>query len=182
MFENLRQALRDVLSSAPADRREAVSRMRDTLVQARVGLSDLRDGVAETRRRLEAERRELETVTRRKRLASEIADLETVAVAERYERQHAERVAVLERKLAAQEAEVTLAEQELADMTARLKAAGAGIGPTGGASSVSDGGVEGSDLGGLGAGDDALRRDLDRSAREAQADQLLAELKRRMGK
>lgn len=183
MFEQLRQRLHDAMARASSpEGREALARMREAIIQAKVAVRELRSGVEETRRRLAAEREALETVRRRGRLAAGINDAETVRVAAEYEHRHGERVAVLERKLTAQEAEVTLAEQELADMTAQLKAAGAGIGPAGGAARVPDGGVEGSDPEGPGAGDDALRRDLDRSAREAQADQLLAELKRRMGK
>ena len=165
-------------ASSPAEGREVLALMRDAIIQAKVAVRELRSGVEETRKRLAAERDNLETVRRRGRLAAEINDAETVRVAAEYERRHAERAAVLERKLAAQEAEVTLAEQEVADMTARLKAAGAGIGPAGNAARV----PEADPAAEAAAADADLRRHIDRSAREAQADQLLAELKRRMGK
>ena len=165
-------------ASSPAEGREVLALMRDAIIQAKVAVRELRSGVEETRKRLAAERERLETVRRRGRLAAEINDAETVRIAAEYERRHAERVAVLERKLSAQEAEVTLAEQEVADMTARLKAAGAGIGPAGGAARV----PEADPAADAAAADADLRRHIDRSAREAQADQLLAELKRRMGK
>src|SRR5215208_5381192 len=98
MFEKLRQSLDDLLARAtkPEDRRAVLTQMKDALVHARVGLDGVRDAVRETRKRLDAERRELETVTRRKGLAQNINDAETVALAERFERQHAERVNVLE--------------------------------------------------------------------------------------
>ena len=101
MFESLRKSLDDLLSRStpPEERRQIVSRMRDTLVQAKVGLQDLRDGLAQSKRRLDLERRELDTVLRRKRLAEQINDAETVRLATQYEQMHAERVAVLERKL-----------------------------------------------------------------------------------
>src|SRR3954468_20021149 len=108
VFESLRKSLDDLLSRStpPEERREIVSRMRDTLVQAKVGLQDLRDALAQAKRRLEAERRELDTVQRRKRLAEQINDAETVRLAGQYEQMHVERVAVLERKVEAQESEL----------------------------------------------------------------------------
>ena len=97
MFENVRASLRELLAAArsPADRRAVLADMKETLVRARMGVEDVRGGLAESRRRLDAERRELETVRRRRDLASRIGDQETVAVAERFERQHAEHVEVL---------------------------------------------------------------------------------------
>ena len=180
MFDELRRRLEDALNraSSPAEGREVLTLMREAIIQAKVAVRELRTGVEETRTRLAAERDALETVRRRGRLAAEINDAETARIAAEYERRHGERVVVLERKLAAQEAEVALAEQEVADMTTQLKAAGSGIGPAGGAPRV----PEPDPLAADEAADANLRRDIDRSAREAQADQLLAELKRRMGK
>ena len=114
MFESLRKSLDDLLSRStpPEERRQIVSRMRDTLVQAKVGLQDLRDALAQSRKRLETERQELDTVQRRKRLAEQIGDAETVRIAVQYEQMHAERLEVLTRKLEAQESELALAERE----------------------------------------------------------------------
>jgi len=154
--------------------------------------------VREARQRLEAERRELETVRRRKGLAAGIGDAETVAVAERYERHHAERVAVLTRKAEAQESELALAEEEVAAMGRELQAALRGGSPSGASPAAGAGG--GTEAGGDGASDaqgvegstpdddqaldalDALARSRRRAAREAAAEERLADLKRRMGK
>lgn len=205
MFEKLRQSLDELLARAtrPEERSAVIARMKDALVHARVGVDDVRSAVETTRHRLKAERIELETVVRRKTLAQGIADAETVAVAERYERQHAERVRVLEAKLAAQEAELALAEQEAAEMAAELKRAAAGLptgtpGVAGGAGAASAAGAPGADADARAAAeveellDDqatTLRQELDgmaRAGRRAQqaadADARLAELKRRMGK
>ena len=165
-----------------------MSRMRDTLVQAKMGLQDLRDGLAKSRQRLEHERRELDTVLRRKKLAEGIADAETVRLAEQYEQLHGERVEVLARKVAAQESELSLAEREVAQMMAELKTASTGaLGATPG--SATDAALEELEAE-LGASDgapvreeiDALGRSRARAAREADAAQKLEELKRRMGK
>jgi len=182
MFDKLRQSLREALDNAtsPAERREGLARMKDTLAIARVGLDDLRAGVRETQSRLAAEQHELETVRRRKGLAAGIGDQETVAVAERYERQHADRVGVLERKLAAQQGELALAESEVAAMGEELKAALAGIpfatpGAAAGTEPPDEREAAEREL-------DALRRERRRAATEAAADEKLAALKRRMGK
>ena len=200
MFDDVRQAFRDLLRSTPPSgdaRRSIVAQMRETLVQARMGLDDLRKGVEETQGRLKRERLELETVRRRKQLAAGINDLETVALAERYEKQHTERIALLERKLETQEAELAMVEREVGEMNAEFKLAAAGgtpgvsAGPS--ASGATAGG--GADAATAAAVDEALgdnaglRDEIDGLARarrradaESTADEKLAALKRRMGR
>ena len=192
MFESLRKSLDDLLarSTPPEERRQIVSRMRDTLVQAKVGLQDLRDGLAQSKRRLEQERRELDTVQRRKRLAEQINDEETVRLANQYEQLHAERFAVLERKVEAQESELALAERDVAQMMTELRQAASGI-PSAGersnaAVSAAMDEIE-SEMGS--AKGESLRDEIDGLSRarshadhEADAARKLEELKRRMGK
>lgn len=186
MFESFRQTLRDLMDRAtpPEERRAGLARMKQTLVTARMGLDDLRGAVALTRQRLEAERRELETMRRRKGYAAGINDAETLALAEKYEVHHAERVDVLQRKLDVQEAELAMVEREVGEMTTSLKQAMLGV-P--GAPSIEDAaGAEADavlDHGSRMASElDAMGRARARSEREADAEQRLAELKRRMGK
>ncbi|HEX5972977.1 MAG TPA: hypothetical protein VFY85_13680 [Gemmatimonadaceae bacterium] len=186
MFESFRQTLRDLMDRAtpPEERRAGLARMKETLVTARMGVEDLRGAVAVTRTRLDAERRELETMRRRKGYAQEINDSETVALAEKYEAHHAERAAVLERKLDAQEAELAIAERDVTQMTAELKQAMLGV-P--GAPSVNDAAAAEVDAAldessSIASELDAMGRARARSEREAAAEQRLAELKRRMGK
>jgi hypothetical protein len=171
MFEDVRQAFRDLLRGTPPSgdaRRSVVAQMRETLVQARMGLDD-----------------------RRKQLAGGINDAETVAIAERYEKQHAERVSLLTRKLETQEAELAMVEREVGEMNAEFKLAAAGGQP-----GVSAGSSAGAADRGAGASDEdvlnensGLRDELDGLARarrraeaESSADEKLAALKRRMGK
>jgi hypothetical protein len=173
--------------------------MCDTLVQAKLGLQDLRDGLEKSRRRLDMERRELETVQRRKRLAEQIEDGETVRLATQYEQLHAERLQVLTRKLEAQENELALAERDVAQMMTELRAAASGLPLAGdrqsGAAAMNAAMEEiESELGDGGGGggqpkDGSLREDIDglsrartRADREADAARKLEELKRRMGK
>ena len=185
MFDSFRQSLRDLMdrSTPPEERRAGLAQMKQTLVQARMGLDDLRGGITQTRQRLSAEQAELETVRRRKGLAAGINDTETVALAEKYETLHAERTEVLTRKLAAQEAELSMVEREVSEMTSALKSAMAG-GEGALSSSAERAQVDEMLDGGVNVAQeiDALGRASARSAREAEADRLLAELKRRMGK
>jgi predicted nucleic acid-binding Zn-ribbon protein len=170
-------------STPPEERRAGLAQMKQTLVQARMGLDDLRKGIEQTRQRIASEQRELDTVRRRKGLAAGINDQETVSLAEKYESLHAERTEVLTRKLAAQESELALVEREVGEMTSALK------GALSSATTTPLEGVDTSELDsmldrGVGVAEeiDAMGRASSRSAREAEADRLLAELKRRMGK
>ena len=124
------------------------------------------------------------SASRRRTLAEGINDAETAGVAAKYEAQHAERLAVLERKLEVQEAECGLAERDYDEMVAQLKQASLGVG-----SGMSPGSRGPTDAE-LGLPDDApLRSELDalgraqrRADREAGADAALDALKKRMGK
>jgi hypothetical protein len=192
MFDDVRQAFRDLLRGTPPSgdaRRSIVAQMRETLVQARMGLDDLRKGVEETRARLTRERAELETVRRRKQLAEGINDAETVAIAERYEKQHAERASLLERKLETQEAELSMVEREVGEMHAEFKLAAAGANPGVSAGSATGGRAAGESVDDVTNDNAGLRDEIDGLARarrradaESTADEKLAALKRRMGK
>ena len=175
-------------ATPPEERRAGLARMKQTLVTARMGLDDLRGGLTSTRQRLDAERRELETMRRRKGQAEKINDAQTLALAVKYEAHHAERVAVLERKLEAQEAELAIAERDVAEMSAELKGAMLGTAP--GAAPLGREDAAAAAAADEAAGDstrvadeiEALGRARARSEREADAERRLAELKRRMGK
>ncbi len=173
------------------------------MVHAKLGLQDLRAGIAATEAKLRIERGELETVRRRQGLAAQIGDAETVAIAEKFGAQHAERVAVLESKLLVQQQELTLADRELEEMTSQLRLAASGIAPGGIAPDVaaqrevdaflsddsSDGvsehvrqerPIDGAERDDAFGGTVPSRRT--RAERESEAEDRLAALKRRMGK
>jgi len=191
VFESLRSTIDDLLGGRvqPGDRRAVISGMKQALVLAKLGVEDLEQGVMVTRRKLEAERHGLETAARRKGLAARIDDAETVAIAGKFEGQHAERIAVLERKLEAQEAEAALARRDYDEMLVQLKAASSGAGGVG-ATAGAAGTMRGPTDEELGLPDDAkLRAELDamrrarsREDKDVEATARLEELKRRMGK
>ena len=190
-FDGFRRSFDELLRNAtrPEDRRIVASRMRETLVQAKMSLRDLREGIEKTQQRLTEEERELVTVQRRKQLAEGIKDRETVEIATKYEHMHAERVAILRQKVSAQEAELALAERDVNEMSAELKAVLAGTDARAGsldsaqADGVSDESSDGSSTTpGLNDEIDSLGRARNRAAREEDAARRLDELKRRMGK
>ena len=184
MFESLKQTIQDLLGGrvAPADRRAVIAEMKRALAMAKLGVEDLAQSAEVTRQRLAQERESLATATRRRTLAEGIDDAETATLAAKYEAQHGERIAVLERKLDVQEAEHGLAEREYDEMLKQLKQASLGVG-----SGLSEANRPLSDAD-LGLPDDApLRRDLDalgrqarRQERDAQAAAAVEALKRKM--
>ena len=184
MFDSLKDALQDLLHGrvAPADRRTVIAEMKRALVHAKLAAQDLGTGVESTRNRLSTEREQLATMQRRKVLAEGIHDAETAALAAKYEQQSAERVAILERKLEAQQAEADLAERDIAEMITQLKNASAGVGS--GSAAVPHATDEDFGLPNDAALDselDGLSRARARSAADAAADAKLAELKRKLG-
>ncbi|MBL8961349.1 MAG: hypothetical protein JNJ98_15940 [Gemmatimonadetes bacterium] len=185
MFDDVKQALHDLLHGnvSPGDRREALHQMRETLVRARMAVDDLRAGLRQTEARLTRERTELETVQRRRALAEGIGDAETVAVAQRFEAQHLEKVALLEKRHEVERGELAMAERDVEEMTTQFKAAQAGVG-----SGLRPGAVDEATGADPLSRDAALDTELDglgraqrRATHEADADAKLAELKRRMG-
>lgn len=185
MFERLRDAFQAALDAAsPGELREVAVRMREAVIDAKVGVREVREAVARTDAELVAERQRLADAERRGRLAGEIQDKETVAVAERFAVKHRERVAVLERKLAAQRDELALAERELAEMQSQLERAAKQSGASGGSVEQAwrDLQAAGGTRPGVDPRDELLRADLDRAHRDAEAQRQLEELKKRMRK
>jgi hypothetical protein len=183
-FDNFRKSLEDLMSRAtpPDDRREIARRMRETLVQAKVGLAEMRESLEKARARLASEERELETVRRRRQLAQDINDTETVNVANKYEATHAERVDLLRKKVVIQEDEVRLAEVDVETMTADLRAAASGTGEFAPHVPTSVMPEDDDDAAPLASEIDRLGRERARADRHRDAELKLEELKRRMGK
>jgi hypothetical protein len=184
VFERLRDAFQAALDAAsPGDLRDLAGRMREAVIEAKVGVREMREALARTEAELGAERQRLADAERRGRLAGEIQDGETVAVAERFAAKHRERVDVLERKLAAQRDELALAERELGEMQGQLERAAKAR--TGGGSveqAWRDLEAAGGTRPGVDPRDELLKADMDRAQREAEAQRQLEELKKRMRK
>ncbi len=181
LFERLRDAFRAAVDAASTpDLRSLARQMREAVVDAKVAVQEIQEAVTRTEREIAAQRQQLADAERRGRLAGEIQDQETVAVAERFAAKHRERVGVLERKLVAQRDELGLAQRELDDMQAQLKSAAAAQPSTEHAwrdIEEAGGARPGTDL-----QDELLKADMDRAAREAAAQRQLEELKKKMRK
>ena len=176
MFEQLKASLREALAggSTPA----AVALIRDALVDAKLAVGQSRTARDGTAAQLAHERAELETVRRRGELAAQISDAETVAVAARYEKKHAERVEMFERKLAALETELALGERELEEMTAQFKTMAASPrAPAAPPAPAAAAGLDDRDT-----EHNALRRAAEHAERAADAERRLEELKKQMGR
>jgi hypothetical protein len=143
--------------------------MRGAVLEARAAIWRLEEELGSTTAALAAEREQLLAAERRGRLAEGIGDLETVEIARRFAAKHAERVALLEKKLRVQREELGLWERELGEMLERLARAEEEALARGG------GGVDSED-------EELLKYLLDRAAREALAQEQLEVLKRRMGR
>lgn len=155
----------------PASAREQAHALHSALVDLKVGLKDLQAALTVTERELEAEREHLATAERRGRMAEQIGDAETAAVAAQFVTRHQERVAVLERKLAAQRDELAMAERDYAELSERYRTARQGM--------PADRSVESARAE---LDDDLLRATTDRAAAEAAANAQLEALKKKMGR
>jgi hypothetical protein len=188
VFEELRRSLDELLQRAtkPEDRRSVLARMKSTVVQAQIGVDDLRNALEFAQKKLAVEHNELSTVRRRKELATGINDAETMTVAEKFEKQHAERVAVLESKVAAQTQELELAERELSEMKNELRLAAAGVPPGPSAQQQAerelDDALDDTTASQTREAIDALARQRKRADIDAEAQRRLDEMKKNMGK
>ena len=153
--------------------------MREAVVDAKVAVAEIQEAITRTERELALERQRLADAERRGRLAGEIQDQETVAVAERFAAKHRERLGVLERKLVAQREELALAQRELDEMQAQLKSAERERPMMEARRSAQE---AGDGAAGVDLQDELLKSDMDRAAREAAAARQLEELKKKMRK
>jgi hypothetical protein len=166
--------------------RDLARQMREAVVEAKVAVQEMREALGRTEGELTLERQRLADAERRGRLATEIQDQETVAVAERFAVKHRERVGVLERKLAAQREEVALAERDLVEMQGQLRSAEKDRPAVESERSTErawrDVQAAGGARPGMDLQDELLKADIDRAAREAAAQQQLEALKKKMRK
>jgi hypothetical protein len=127
VFESLKARLEHLLrADSRSDSRARAALLREALLEAKVGISTMKSGLLATQDELLQERRRLEDTERRGKLATEVPDPETVALAERYAQRHRERIAVLERKLTVQQDELAIAERETQEMLLEFRSARTG--------------------------------------------------------
>jgi hypothetical protein len=180
VFDGLKARLEQLLRERErTDPQAYAARLREALLEAKVGVGTMREALAGSERELVSERRQLEDAERRGRLAAAVPDPETVTIAERYAVRHRERVAVLERRIAVQQEELALAEREVVEMTIQARSAGSGTPSDSIAAAWRD--LESAG----GARPDEQQRqhaDADQQRREQAIEAQLAYLKRKLGK
>lgn len=173
-FDDIKAHLDRLFAYRPTgSSREQAAGLRGALVEFKVALDQLREGLVRTERELEQARRDLADYERRGRLAADIGDAETAQVAEEFTGRTRERVDLLERKVIVQRDEVAIAERELEATRLRFQRASHGLpldppGVPGAAESETD----------------TLHDDpyLDRRAREQVVDAQLEALKKKLGR
>ena len=183
MFDGLKTRLERLLRERGGpDARAYAAALREALVEARFGLTEMRRALAATETELQSERKQLVDAERRGKLAAAVPDPETVAVAERFSARHRERIMVLERKLAVQRDELELAEREVQDMTTQWRTASRGSGAA--SASIESAWRDLEAAGGtrMPGEADPIAADLDRRKRDEAVEAQLAYLKRKMGK
>jgi hypothetical protein len=119
VFDGLRERLDRLFASQGAHTGGDPAALRDAMREAETLLIRLRGSVTETETLLGSERRQLEDAERRGRLAADVPDQETVAIAARFAARHRVRIALLERKVMVQREELHLAERELEELAAQ---------------------------------------------------------------
>jgi hypothetical protein len=127
-FDDLKAHLDRLFAYRPTgSSREQAAGLRAALVEFKVAVEQLREGLVRTEGDLDRARRELVDYERRRGLAAEIDDAETVRVADEYILRTRERVDLLERKVIVQRDEVVIAERELEATRARYQRASHGL-------------------------------------------------------
>jgi hypothetical protein len=142
----------------------------------------MKSALSASERELVIERRQLADAERRGRLAADLPDAETVALAQRYALRHRERVAVLERKLVVQRDELALAEREVEEMLSQVRAGRPGLEAESIAAAWRDLESAGGDRPDLAPDEERLRAEADRKLKEQAVEAQLAFLKKKFGK
>lgn len=180
MFDGLKQRLDRLFRERGPEAREYAAGLREALLEARVGITGMRDAIVRTERELETERKQLTDAERRGRLAAEVPDPETVAIAERFAIRHRERIGVLERKLTVQREELALGEREVREMAAQYR--GAARGPESASIDAAWRDLEAAGESRPSSEDERLAAEAERRMRERAVEEQLAYLKRKMGR
>ncbi len=172
-FDDIKAHLDRLFAQRPSgSTREQAGALREALIEFKMAVDQLHEGLARSEAELDRARRELVDYERRGRLAAEIGDAETVRVAEEYVTRTRERVDLLERKVIVMRDEVVIAEREMEETRQRYQRAAHGL-----PSEAPRRGL--TDETGEPIPDDPL---LDRRAREAVVDAQLELLKKKLGR
>lgn len=169
-LDDIKTHLDRIFATRPGSTREQAAMLREALLEFKVGIGQLQEGLQRTEADLIRVREEVTVYTRRGVMAADIGDEETRSVAEEFLAKTRERVDLLERKVLVQRDELFLAERDYAATRERFQAARLGVNPPVGdaAGSLDDDAMAPSD-----------QFQLDQRAREAAVDAQLEMLKQK---
>jgi hypothetical protein len=187
VFEELKARLERLMAeqTAPLDARQRATVLHEAVVETKVAVAGMREALAATESTLAREQQQLADSERRGMLASQIADTETMTVAEQFAARHRERIALLTRKLEVQREELRLAETDLEQVSSQWRQVKTGTesGPTANQRAAWDdiaaaGGVRPeTDVDG-----ELLKHQIRRSQLDAAVNAQLDHLKKKMGR
>ncbi len=176
-FDDIKLHLDRLFAPRPgASARDQAAGLREALIEFKIGIGQLGEALARGKTELAQARREAEDYARRGRLAAEIGDAETVALAEEFSVKAAARVELLERKVLVQRDELRLAEQDYEETKQRFSAASRGIPYTDTSPAAAH-----AEPGGTPDASPFESYALDQRAREAAVEAQLAHLKKQLG-
>ena len=140
----------------------------------------MRSALAKSEEELKREHRQLTDAERRRRLALEVPDQETVTLAEQFAGRHRERIAVLERKISVQRDELALAEREVEEMLGQVRGGSAAAETDSLRAAWRDIQAAGGDHPDTAADDERLRAEADGKLKEMAVEAQLAFLKKKL--
>jgi hypothetical protein len=180
VFDGLKARLDRLLREhTSSDPRGYAAGLREALLEAKVGLTTMREALEASERELQAEQKLLVDAERRGRLAADVPDAETVALAQLYAERHRSRIEVLTRKIAVQHDELALAQREIEEMSSQYRAAAGGRI----SSSVDAAWRDLESAGGARpSSEDRLQQEVDQQRLQKTIDAQLAYLKKKMGR
>jgi hypothetical protein len=180
VFDGLKARLDRLLREhTSSDPRGYAAGLREALLEAKVGLTTMREALEASERELQAEQKMLEDAERRGRLAADVPDAETVALARVYAERHRSRIEVLTRKIAVQHDELALAQREIEEMSSEYRAAAGGRT----SSSVDAAWRDLESAGGARpSSEDQLQQEVEQQRLQKTIDAQLAYLKKKMGR
>jgi len=180
VFDGLKARLDRLLREhTSSDPRGYAAGLREALLEAKVGLTTMREALEASERELQTEQKMLEDAERRGRLAADVPDPETVALARVYAERHRSRIEVLTRKIAVQHDELALAQGEIEEMSSEYRAAAGGRT----SSSVDAAWRDLESAGGARpSSEDQLQQEVDQQRLQKTIDAQLAYLKKKMGR
>ena len=132
MFEDLKSAFRAAIDNfnkelnrehVPETVDKLIGGMKNEVAEAKVQIGDLETQIEKAKKQTRREQQDAATCRRREKMALDIEDTDTAAVAAQYAEKHEEHVQVLQQKVVALEAELAFRREGVVEMIEKVKEA-----------------------------------------------------------